>query len=30
MVYGWAGEKHVCVDLIGVSLLVGLKVGLLR
>jgi len=27
MVYGWVGEKHVCVDLTGVSPLVGLGVG---
>jgi hypothetical protein len=23
----WVGEKHACVNLIGVSLLVGLRVG---
>jgi len=27
MVYGWVGGKHVCVDLTGVSPLVGLGVG---
>jgi hypothetical protein len=27
MVYGWIGGKYVCVDLTGVSLLVGLEVG---
>jgi len=27
MVYGWVGEKHVCVNLIGVSPLVRLCVG---
>jgi len=27
MVYGWEGGKHVCVDLTGVSPLVGLGVG---
>jgi len=27
MVYGWVGGKHACVDLTGVSLLVGLGVG---
>jgi hypothetical protein len=27
LVYGWVGEKHACVDLSGVSLLVGLGVG---
>jgi len=26
MVYGWVGGKHACVDLIGVSPLVGLGV----
>jgi len=24
MVYGWVGEKHACVDLTGISPLVGL------
>ena len=27
MVYGWVGGKHACVDLTGVSPLVGLGVG---
>lgn len=27
MVYRWVGGKHACVDLTGVSLLVGLGVG---
>jgi len=27
MVYGWVGGKHVCVDLTGVSPLMGLGVG---
>ncbi|KAK2443432.1 hypothetical protein QL285_014539 [Trifolium repens] len=27
LVYGWVGGKHACVDLIGVSPLVGLGVG---
>jgi hypothetical protein len=27
MVYGWVGRKHACVDLTGVSPLVGLGVG---
>jgi hypothetical protein len=27
MVYGWVGEKHACVDLTEVSVLVGLQVG---
>jgi len=27
MVYGWVGGKHACVDLIGVSPLLGLGVG---
>ena len=29
MMYGWVGGKHVCVDLTGVSQLVGLGVGAL-
>ena len=28
IVYGWVGGKHACVDLTGVSQLVGLGVGL--
>ncbi|PNX69718.1 auxilin-like protein, partial [Trifolium pratense] len=27
LVYGWTGGKHVCVDLTGVSPLVGLRSG---
>ncbi|MCI45909.1 auxilin-like protein, partial [Trifolium medium] len=27
LVYGWVGGKHACVDLSGVSPLVGLGVG---
>ncbi|MCI28228.1 auxilin-like protein, partial [Trifolium medium] len=27
LVYGWIGRKHACVDLIGVSPLVGLMTG---
>jgi hypothetical protein len=27
LVYGWVCEKYVCVDLIGVSLVVELGVG---
>lgn len=30
MVYGWAEQKQTCVDLIGVSPLVGLRIRALR